>query len=177
MGRRRSYMDVNRLRRVLRKIDPAITGGVQKDIVHVAEQIKRQAKANVARHRRAGDLEDSIDIKYSRDKFAAVIGPGIKGATIMRRKAGSEFATRRLDVRMRKSNWKDLFQFFKGYWLENGTKGRRHRGLVKRFFGRTGAIAPSPFMDPAARAVIPTAKHKVQMSVREALRKASSRGL
>jgi hypothetical protein len=135
--RARGLQGVPALRKKLRRIDPAISGELKKVVKEGAEAIMFDAVSGAPRQ--FGDLQYSIDYKISSDGFTAVIGPGVKAAEIVRRKTGSAFGHTSKKVNLNASNKHDLYQYFKGYWIEFGTKGGN--GVA--------ALQANPFMQPA----------------------------
>lgn len=142
----RSRMTGNtKLRRTLRRIDPAITQELRDVVKDGLEAIKWDAISFVPIDE--GDLARSIDYKLGRDGLTGVVGPGAKAAELARKKAasGSAFGTVAKKgggkVRLSRSNQELLWEFFKGYWVEFGTKGNAARNIPP--------MAPQPFMAPA----------------------------
>lgn len=157
---------INKLRRTLRKIEPEMQAPIRQAILNTAEAIKQDAIANAPIDE--GDLIRSIDYKIGRDGFTAVVGPGAKAAEIQRKKAGSPFATRTAagnEVRLSKTNKKLLFQFFKGYWIEFGTKGSPEHNIPP--------LPARPFMNPAYLLNEEYGKAQVRAAVSAALKRAS----
>ena len=133
---------VNRLRRTLRRIEPEATEDVRKAMKDGAEAIKLDAVARVPRDE--GDLARSIDYKLGRDGMTAIIGPAAKQVAMVggRTSATAPFATgSRRQQRLSTGNKKALFEFFKGYWIEYGTKGSPAHNIPP--------MRPRPFMNPA----------------------------
>lgn len=157
---------INHLRRTLRQIEPEISDGVRAAILNTAEAIKQDAIAGAPI--REGDLVRSIDYKVGRDGFTAVIGPGAKAAEIARSRGGSPFATQDRKgeiIRMSAANKKLLFQFFKGYWHEYGTKGSPKHNIPP--------LPARPFMQPAYLLNESYGKAQIRAAVKAALEKAS----
>jgi len=137
---------VNRLRRTLRRAPDEISDGVVEVVRNGAEAVRLDAVTRVPVDE--GDLRRSIDVKYGRDGLTAVVGPGASAAELAARKnkrAGgvrSAFgAARRADVRLSKAKSEELFQYFKGVWIEFGTKGVPSRNIPPQ--------PARPFMRPA----------------------------
>lgn len=142
MARRSGIRGVNRLRRTLRRIEPEMTEQARGAMKDGAEAIKLDAVARVPVDE--GDLARSIDYTLGRDGLTAVIGPAAKQVASVggRTSAGAAFATgsrrvRRLSTR----NKEALFQFFKGYWIEYGTKGSPEHNIPP--------MRARPYMGPA----------------------------
>lgn len=157
---------LNKLRRTLRRIEPDLQDPIRTAILNTAEAIKQDAIAGAPVDE--GDLVRSIDYKIGRDGFTAVIGPGAKAAEIARRKGGSPFATqdRRGEIiRLSAANKKLLFQFFKAYWIEYGTKGSPEHNIPP--------LPARPFMTPAYLLNEEYGKAQVRAAVKAALDKAS----
>lgn len=123
------------IRRALRNAPDAI----RKEVVKVIEESAAEV-AEVERFmapRSEGDLIQSIAYVVSSDGLSAVVGPGIRGATTIKKAAGSYFATRSLSSRtgkvlnFSKQTQFDRFQLMKGYWLEVGTKKMRRHPFVE----------------------------------------------
>ena len=151
-----------RLRRKLRRVEPAILRGIQDPLRDGLNSVGRDARSLAPV--RDGDLRASIDVSLSRDKLAGVVGPGAKAAEIVRRRTGSAF--KGSEVRMRKINKKLLMQFYKGYWLEFGTKGAPKRNVPP--------LTPRPFMRPAWDMNERRIKAAIRQGVNNALRQAAS---
>lgn len=138
MSRRRSRVQgVNKLRRTLKRIDPEVTADVKTAIREGAEAIQADA-INLVPYDE-GDLARSIDYRVSSDGLAAVVGPAARAAEIVRRKTGSAFKASQ--VRLSKRNKKLMFEFYKGWWIERGTKGSPKRNIPPQ--------PARPFMKPA----------------------------
>lgn len=157
---------LNKLWRTLRRIEPELQDPIRTAILNTAEAIKQDAIAGAPVDE--GDLVRSIDYKIGRDGFTAVIGPGAKAAEIARSRGGSAFSTqdRRGEIiRMSAANKNLLFQFFKGYWLEFGTKGSPENNIPP--------LMPRPFMNPAYLLNEQYGKDQVRAAVKTALDRAS----
>lgn len=155
---RSGLQGVTKLRRTLRRIEPAATEGIRLEIADAAEAIRLDAVSRAPVDE--GDLVRSITAKFGRDRLTAVIGPGAKGVLIASRLWASPFATRTAGItttQFPKSARRDLFQFFKGYWIEFGT--------VK--------MAARPFMIPAFEVNRAHFVGRVRERVRVALERAS----
>lgn len=159
MSSRRAYGRLSKTRKLLRRLPDDLTDPVRSAFEKGASDIAEEARFNLAstRNTETGDLMASIEYKVSRDGLTAVVGPGAKAANIIKKATGSSFATRSTKVRMSKRSKSLLFQFFKGYWLEFGTKH----------------IAPRPFMGPAFDANRERISADVQRGISSALDKAA----
>lgn len=155
--RRSSISGVNKLRKTLRRLEPGVVDQVRGAIKDSAQAITADAIQLAPVDE--GDLVRSIDFKLGRDGLTAVIGPGANAAEIARRKAGSPFTAASRSIPLSRANKALLFQFFKGYWIEFGTKGG---GGVER-------QPPRPFMRPAFQVNRRYAERRVQSAVRNAL--------
>jgi hypothetical protein len=113
--------------------------GIKDVILDGARSIKQTQITSAPR--RDGDLQASIDFKIGRDGFTAVIGPGANAVEIARRRAGSAFAVGPRGIRMSRRNKKLLFQYFKAYWAELGTKGNAKKNIPEQ--------RPRPFIRPS----------------------------
>ncbi|MDZ7711705.1 MAG: hypothetical protein U5L06_00630 [Rhodovibrio sp.] len=140
-----SIRGTNKLRRTLRRAPDRISIGVKNAVEKGAEAVRQDAIARV----QPASIKRSIDIKYGRDRLTAVVGPGASAAELAARKnkraggARSAFgAARRSSVRLSKAKSEELFQFFKAYWYEFGTKGVPSRNIPPQ--------PARPFMRPAA---------------------------
>lgn len=157
---------INKLRRTLRRIEPELQDPIRTAILNTAEAIKQDAIAGAPIDE--GDLVRSIDYKTGRDGFTAVVGPGARAAEIVRRRSGSPFATRTrqgLVIRLSAANKNLLFQFFKGYWIEFGTKGSPKHNIPP--------LPARPFMNPAYLLNEEYGKAQVRAAVKAALDRAS----
>lgn len=135
--RRSRVQGVNKLRRTLKRIDPEITSGVKIAIREGAEAIQADAIKLVPKD--TGDLARSIDYRVSSDGLSAVVGPAARAAEIVRRKTGSAFKASH--VRLSARNKKLMFEYFKGWWVERGTKGSPKHNIPPQ--------PARPFMKPA----------------------------
>lgn len=138
-SQRRGLQNVSSLRRKLRRIAQDAENTIKPVVEEIAEAIKQDAIARAPQD--SGDLVRSIDKKLSADGLTAVIGPAIRTAAVARTVRGSAFANRKLDVKLGAKSKKALFQFFKGYWIEFGTKGAPERNIPPQ--------PARPFMGPA----------------------------
>lgn len=159
MSGRSSFGRLNRTRKLLRRLPVDLTDPVRSAFEKGAADIAEEARFNLASTRtmQTGDLMAAIEFKVSRDGLTAVVGPGAKAANIIKKSTGSNFATRSTKIRMTKRSKKQLFQFFKGYWLEFGTKH----------------VAPRPFMGPAFDANRGRINAEVQQGITSALNRAA----
>jgi HK97 gp10 family phage protein len=145
----RGYAGVDKLRRLLKKIDPEVVAGVRAKVEEGSQAIARDMRAGAPRDQ--GDLLNSISYKLSGDKLAAYIGPGADRANIIKHglkttkttKAGSTSllkTTKRGNLTS--ATIKDQnarFQLYKASWVEFGTKPHgSHPGTSAR-----------PFINPA----------------------------
>jgi HK97 gp10 family phage protein len=164
MARPSSFSGVNKLRRTLRRLESETRAGVIEAVVDSAEAVKQDARALVPRDE--GDLARSIEVRFGRDKLTAIVGPGAAAAEAVRSKVGSAFGVRAAGLRLSAAKADALFQFFKGYWIEFGTKG-----------GNGQPPRPAqPFMGPALDRNRAWAIGRMSEAMRRALRKASRGG-
>lgn len=163
MTRRSGVQGAGKLKRKLRRIEPEITRGVRGAVGDVAEAIKQDAIALAPRDQ--GDLVRAIDAKVGRDGLAAVVGPGAVAADLARRRTGSVFGA--TNLRLSAKNQHLLLQFFKGYWIEFGTKK-----------GDDGSHAQParPFMQPAFDLNRDWGKEQIRHAVSNALKRVSRGG-
>ena len=147
MARRRSRVEgPNQLRRKLRRMEPSIQRGIQDVLRDGLNRIQRDAISLAPVD--TGELRSEIDIILSPDKMSGVVGPGARAAELVRRGTGSEFGrivkkgrNKGKHINLRKLNKKRLFNFYKGYWAEFGTKGNPKKNIP--------AQPARPFMGPA----------------------------
>lgn len=174
--RRSRVVGVNSLRRKLRRMDPEITKELRGVVLEGIQAIERDALAFAPVDQ--GDMRNSIGIKVSRDGLTVMTGPGIKAAEMVRTKSGSPWGQtikrgkkKGQKFTLSKRSKHDLFQFFKGYWIEFGTKG------AKKGFGVKGRSLPPqparPFMGPAYKANETSISVKVKAAVNKALDRAA----
>jgi hypothetical protein len=140
MARRSRVEGTTALRKKLRRIDPAIKQEIADVVIAGLEAIKRDAQAMVPVD--TGDLRNSIEVQFSkRDGVSGLVGPGAKAAEIVRRKSDSKTSFGGWKYRLSKKNKAALYEFFKGYWIEFGTKGNAKKNIP--------AQPARPFMAPA----------------------------
>jgi HK97 gp10 family phage protein len=135
---RRGLQGVSKLRRKLRRIIKQADNSIRPAIEQTAYAIELDAQ-NFA-PKLSGELALSIETKISGDGLGAVIGPGAKSAAVAREARGTAFATRST-VKLGNVSKKKLFNFFKGYWQEFGTKGTPGKNIPPQ--------PAQPFMTPA----------------------------
>ena len=155
----------NKLRRTLRRAPDEISGGVRKAVNDSAEAVRLDAVTRV----RPVSIKQSIEIKKGRDGLTAMVGPSASAADLAARKnksaGGSKSAfgaSRRSSVRLSKRKTEELFQFFKAYWYEFGTKGVPSRNIPPQ--------RARPFMGPAANVNRRFFEQQSRAAVQEALR-------
>jgi len=139
-----------RLRRTLRRVEPATNNKVAAAIEDTAERIESAAIAFAPVDE--GDLVRSIARKKGRDGLTYVIGPGAKSVRISK----SPFAEAAVGVKGATKRDR-LMQFFKGFWIEFGTRKMRAR----------------PFMQPAFDMNRNRGVREVQRAIKQALEEAS----
>lgn len=138
-AQRRGLNGVSSLRKKLRNMEPIVQSGIREAIVEAAVHIEADAQSFVPKD--TGDLAASIEFKVSADGLAAVIGPAAKSAAVAKAVRGSAFATRVLGKPISATTADKLFQYFKGVWVEFGTKGNADKGIPPQ--------PARPFMRPA----------------------------
>lgn len=139
MAQRRGLNGVSSLRKKLRNMEPIVQSGLREAITEVAIYIEADAKSLVPKD--TGDLAASIEHKVSPDGLAASIGPAARSASVAKAVRGSAFATRSLQKPIGAATAEKLFQYFKGVWIEFGTKGNAEKGIPPQ--------PARPFMRPA----------------------------
>lgn len=150
-------------------MDPEITAELRGVVQSGLYAIERDALGSVPVD--TGDLAQSITVRISRDGLTGVVGPGIRTAEPVRSRTGSAFSLtikrgRQAGEKIRLSDLKkdDLMQFYKGYWIEFGTKGG----------SRNQPPQPArPFMGPAYDANRIWLKRAVSAAIDRALKKAA----
>ncbi len=177
-ARRSGLSGVSRVRRVMRRLPDEMTAEVKEAIADSAEAVRLDIIANAPEDE--GDLKRSVAAKFSPDKLAVYVGPGARGASIQSRRTGSPFASR-LDTGKKKispSARRDLFQFFKAYWLERGTQG----GTITHYDGKkleepftTPPLPALRFIERAWDANKVWAKNRIRTAVSRALDKVVTR--
>lgn len=184
MSRARGLQNVSSFRRKLRNMqkvleDSAIPPAIRESAQDIRDEAVRRVPID------EGTLANSIELKTSADGLTAVIGPAAKSAAIQRAASGSAFANRSTSKPLGALSKKKLFQFFKGYWLEFGTKGHTVKVKSKKtladggggFYGKEvsiPAMSPRPFMGPAFDATKNANIAKVRAAVNSVLKRAGS---
>jgi hypothetical protein len=136
----RSYQGVDKVRRLLRKIEPEMTQGIRNTIEKGAKAIEADMLMGVPVDQ--GDLARSISYKLGRDGFTAYIGPGADRAKIIKTGFKDVSVKYTKAGNLSSASIKDkhaLMQLFKAHWIEHGTKPHGNHP------GRTA----SPFLNPA----------------------------
>lgn len=112
-----------------------------------------------------GDMVREIDYKMGRDGLTSVIGPGARHVNITR----NPFDTSR---RMSAPGKHALFQFFKAYWYEFGTKGNPERNIPPQ--------PARPFLLPAydinREWILSRTRRGVRLALERAAREGTGRG-
>lgn len=134
----RGLNGVDSLRKKLRNMEKVAESGIKPAITEILQSITMDAKQLAPKDE--GELAASIEYKLSSDGLAGVSGPAAKSAAVATAVKGSPFATRSTKVATDLSK-KKLFNFFKGYWAEFGTKGNPARNIPPQ--------PARPFMRPA----------------------------
>lgn len=149
-----------KLVRVLRRVEPAARDPLAAAIREGLEAIKWDAVARAPVD--SGDLARSIDYIQSRDGLSGAVGPAAKSMSIVKRSTKSGFATAAIGkLKLNERNKDRLWQFFKGYWVEFGTKGSAKRNIPPQ--------AARPFMRPAWDANRAWMTERVRAAIRNAL--------
>jgi hypothetical protein len=115
-----------------------------------------------------GDLAQSIEVKMSSDGLSGIVGPGVRAAEIVRRATGSAFGVTSAKVNLSASNKHAIFQFFKGYWKEFGTKGSAEKNIP--------AQPATPFMAPAYEFNRPRIRDRVKSAIDRVLERVAGGG-
>lgn len=166
MSSKRAYQGVDKLRRLLRKIDPELTDNVRAVIRKGSQGIEFNMLASVPVDE--GDLQQSISFKTGRDGFTAYIGPGVDRASITKLGFGMSEQKHTRSGALTKAtiaNNDARFQLYKAHWIEYGTKPHGgHPGQPAR-----------PFMTPAYDANKGWIQADLKNAIKEAL-EAAGRG-
>lgn len=153
------------LKKLFRKLPDEVTKGVRVAMEDTLQAIKVDAQALAPTDE--GDLIRSIEYKIAAHSLSGVVGPGASGVEIVRRKRGSVFATRNASSANFSAQTKhDRFQFFKGYWIEFGTKGSPEKSIPPQ--------PARPFMNPAFDLNVEWGKRRVCEELRDALRRVAT---
>jgi hypothetical protein len=144
----------------------AATDAVREELADGLEQIELDAVGILASRGSidTGDLVRSVESKLSRDGLTGIVGPGAGAAEIVRKKAGSAFGAGSVSIRA--STREALWNYFKGYWMEFGTKG-------------SDDVPPQParpFMTPAFDSNKGRMVRRIRTSVDKALKRVARGG-
>lgn len=167
---------VGKVRAALRKAPQELQEPVRQAIVTWLEAVAQDARAGAPVDE--GDLVRSIDYKTSADGFRGVAGPGASAVELAVKRhraalkaegksgAGSPFSTRIAsnEIRISATNKEQLWQYFKAYWHERGTKGSPEHNIRP--------LPARPFMAPAFLLNVQFGRALLQDAVGQALRKA-----
>jgi len=161
---KRAYQGINKLRRLLRKMDPEITQPVKDAIKQGAQAI--EADMMMGAPVDEGDLQRSISYKLGNDGMSAYIGPGADRAVI--RKSGFAGGARKYTKSgdLTRATIKDddaRFQLSKANWIEFGVKPHGNHP------GRPAA----PFLNPAFDANRDWILREVQGAIDTAIKQAA----
>ena len=165
MARRSKVEGVTRLRKKLRRVDPAITSGIRDILKQNLDAMATTERGLVPVD--TGEMRNSIQVLVSKDGMTGIVGPGARAAEIVRKASGSEFSLvrnrgkrRGSYIKLRTGNKKLLMQFYKAYWLNFGTKGSAKRNIPAqsplKFVEQTWAIH-KPGLSQSMRAEINSA--------------------
>lgn len=135
---RSGLQGVDKLRLKLRRMEKVVESGIKPAVKQTIMDIEASAKMFVPKD--TGDLMRSINHKVSGDGMAAVVGPWAKSAIVASLVKGGIFNNKG-GGEMSALDKKKKFQFFKGYWIEFGTKGAPDRNIPPQ--------PARPFMQPA----------------------------
>ena len=124
---------VSELRKLLRRLEPEYTNRLKQVIADQAEEVEFTMKKLAPRDE--GDLVSSIATVIRPDGFKAVVGPGVRGATIAHRRTGHYRGTEQIGKSGKKVTFSnstnfDRFQYDKALWLERGTKKMGRKRFV-----------------------------------------------
>lgn len=166
--RKGGYSNVTPLRRKLKKLNKHVENGIKPELKASLEMVAATAAANVPRD--SGDLAANIDVALSSDGLAGVAGPSAKNAKVKKalsKGATSVFATRASGGKVISTGTKKkIFQFFKGYWIEFGTKGSPERNIPPQ--------PARPFMQPAWDINSAAIKRRLKKAIDQQLKRAAS---
>lgn len=110
--RTKALKGVGQYRRLVRGLESAVEKHIRELILRAAEETASVMRANLPVDK--GDLRDSVEVVLSKDGLSASVGPGLRGATAIRR--------RNKPPEITAEDKKGLFQMYKAYWNEYGTK-------------------------------------------------------
>lgn len=136
-AQRRGLQGTSKLRRKLRAMEKHVQSGIGDAVEDALKAVQADAIRFVAKD--TGETASLIEYKQSSDRLTGVVGPGAKSAAVKKAAAGSAWATR--SSKLSKVSKRKLMAFFKGYWLEFGTKGAPDRNIPPQ--------PARPFMQPA----------------------------
>lgn len=160
MAVKRGLQGAVALRKKLKRIDELAERRIGHAIEEAAQAITADAIARAPKdtERLAAEIEYSL----SPDKLSATVGPAAKSVRYIKSQGFSIFANRATKREMRETTKDRLFQVFKGYWQEFGTKGAPKRNIPPQ--------PPRPFMEPAWDVNASWAKNNVKNAVNGALK-------
>lgn len=162
-AQRRGLNGVSSLRRKLRRMETFVPSRIPMAIETSAISITVTAKTLVPVDQ--GDLKEAIEYKMSGDRMAAAIGPAARASVVAKAVKGTLFATRTIAKKLSTISKKRLFQFFKGYWIEFGTKGNAKKNIPPQ--------PARPFMSPAFYINKSSTVSNVAAAVNEQLKRVS----
>jgi HK97 gp10 family phage protein len=136
---RSGIQGTDKLRRKLKAMEKIVQSGIRPAITETLQNVTSDAKTLAPV--KEGDLQESINYKVSSDGMAGVAGPSAKSAIVKAHTDGSAFSNKKSGKIISQLSKKRLFQFFKGYWIEFGTKGNPSRNIPP--------MPARPFMQPA----------------------------
>lgn len=160
MARYERIQGADKLRRKLRAMEKHVQSGIRPAVTEVATAIKYDAILRAPED--SGDLKAEIGFKVSQDGMSAVIGIGAESVALVKAVGGSAFNT---SVKMSSITKHKLWQFFKGYWAEFGTKGSPERNIPPQ--------PARPFMQPAYDVNESWGKARVRDAVNAQLKRVS----
>jgi len=123
MSRAKGYQGVDKLRKLLRKIEPEAQAPVKEAIKKGAELIEFDILRAVPVDE--GDLQRSISYKLGRDGFTAYVGAGADRAQIVKNgfaQSARKYTKAGALTKATIDNDNARFQAYKLHWFEEGTK-------------------------------------------------------
>lgn len=162
---KRAYAGVDKLRKLMRKLDPETTQGVKDVLKDGADAI--QFSMLMGAPVDEGDMARSIAVKLGRDGMTAYIGAGADRANIVKSGFGAVTAKYTKSGALTSATIKDkdaLFQLYKSHWIEHGTSAR----------GNHPGQRPRPFINSAYDAHADRIQAEMSKAIDEALRIAAN---
>lgn len=138
-AQRRGLNGVTSLRRKLRRMPEAVEQYLRPEVDATAAAMAATARTLVSKD--TGELAASIEYKLSPDGMTALIGPAAKSAAVIKASTAKSIDKQTPKKPISAGSREKLFQFFKGVWLEFGTKGNPDKGIPPQ--------PARPYMRPA----------------------------